>query len=93
MFKKNARRTGAGIMSLALLLGTVGYLPTTKAAAASGVIINEVCPKNTSYAAPDGGIIYIDKTLTVFIYFYFKLISRQAYYTFYICNIFTEKSC
>lgn len=56
MFKKNARRTGAGIMSLALLLGTVGYLPTTKAAAASGVTINEVCPKNTSYAAPDGGM-------------------------------------
>ena len=56
MLIKNARRTGAGIMSLALLLGTAGYLPATKAAAASGVTINEVCPKNTTYAAPDGGL-------------------------------------
>ena len=56
MLKKNARRTGAGIMSLALLLGTAGYFPETKAAAASGVTINEVCPKNTAYAAPDGNM-------------------------------------
>ena len=43
-------------MSLALLLGTAGYLPAMKVSAASGVTINEVCPKNTSYAAPDGGM-------------------------------------
>ncbi|WP_303805546.1 lamin tail domain-containing protein, partial [Ruminococcus flavefaciens] len=55
MFKKSAMRTGAGIMSLAMLLGTAGLMPASQAAAAGTVTINEVCPKNGSYAAPDGG--------------------------------------
>ncbi|MGN0615698.1 CotH kinase family protein [Ruminococcus flavefaciens] len=55
MFKKSAMRTGAGIMSLAMLLGTAGLIPASQAAAAGTVTINEVCPKNGSYAAPDGG--------------------------------------
>ena len=54
MFKRTATRTCAGIMSLAMLLGTAGLFPASKAAAASGVTINEVCPKNTTYQAPDG---------------------------------------
>ncbi|SEH84725.1 Lamin Tail Domain [Ruminococcus flavefaciens] len=54
MSKKSAKRTCAGIMSLAMLLGTAGLYPAPKAAAATGVTINEVCPKNTTYAAPDG---------------------------------------
>ena len=55
MFRRSAKRTGAGIMSLALLLGTAGIIPMPSAKAAAGVTINEVCPKNTTYAAPDGG--------------------------------------
>ena len=54
MSKKSAKRTCAGIMSLTMLLGTAGLMPATTASAASGVTINEVCPKNTTYAAPDG---------------------------------------
>ena len=54
MSKKSAKRTCAGIMSLAMLLGTAGLFPAPKASAASGVTINEVCPKNSTYAAPDG---------------------------------------
>ena len=56
MFKKSATRTGAGIMSLAMLMGTAGLFPASQAAAAGTVTINEVCPKNTTYAAPDGGM-------------------------------------
>lgn len=56
MFKKSAMRTGAGIMSLAMLMGTAGLFPASQAVAASTVTINEVCPKNTTYAAPDGGM-------------------------------------
>lgn len=56
MFKKSARRTGAGIMSLAMLLGSAGLFPAQQAAAAGSVTINEVCPKNSTYAAPDGGM-------------------------------------
>ncbi|WP_296694287.1 CotH kinase family protein [Ruminococcus sp.] len=56
MLKKSAKRTCAGIMSLAMLLGTAGLFPTAKVSAASGVTINEVCPKNSTYAAPDGGM-------------------------------------
>ena len=54
MFKRTATRTCAGIMSLAMLLGTAGLFPASKAAAASAVTINEVCAKNTTYQAPDG---------------------------------------
>ena len=55
MFKKSARRTASGIVSLAMLLGTAGLFPVTQAYAASPVTINEVCPKNSTYTAPDGG--------------------------------------
>ncbi len=56
MIKRTAKRTGAGIMSLALILGSAGFLPAPKAAAAGAVTINEVCPKNSTYTAPDGGL-------------------------------------
>ncbi|PWJ10235.1 CotH kinase family protein [Ruminococcus flavefaciens] len=56
MIKRTAKRTAAGIMSLALLLGAAGMLPAPKAAAAGAVTINEVCPKNSTYPAPDGGL-------------------------------------
>ena len=56
MFKKSARRTASGIVSLAMLLGTAGLFPVSQAYAASSVTINEVCPKNTTFAAPDGGM-------------------------------------
>ncbi len=56
MFKKSARRTASGIVSLAMLLGTAGLFPVSQAYAASSVTINEVCPKNTAFAAPDGGM-------------------------------------
>ena len=54
MFKKTAKRTCAGIMSLAFILGTLGSVPVLGTNAASAVTINEVCPKNTTYASPDG---------------------------------------
>ncbi|HNZ99176.1 CotH kinase family protein [Ruminococcus sp.] len=56
MIRRTAKRTGAGIMSLALLLGAAGMMPAPKAAAAGSVTINEVCPKNSTYPAPDGGL-------------------------------------
>ena len=56
MIKRTAKRTGAGILSLALILGSAGFLPAPKAAAAGAVTINEVCPKNSTYPAPDGGL-------------------------------------
>ena len=54
MFKKTAKRTCAGVMSLAFILGTLGSVPVLGTNAASSVTINEVCPKNTTYASPDG---------------------------------------
>ena len=42
MFKKSAMRTGAGIMSLAMLMGTAGLFPASQAVAASTVTSNEV---------------------------------------------------
>jgi len=55
MLKKTAKRTCAGIMSLAFILGTVNSAPAAFISrAASSVTINEVCPKNTTYASPDG---------------------------------------
>ena len=56
MFKKSARRTASGIVSLAMLLGTAGLFPVSQAYAASSVTINEVCPKNTTLAAPDDSL-------------------------------------
>ncbi|HRR75420.1 MAG TPA: CotH kinase family protein [Ruminococcus sp.] len=55
--KRFYRRTAAGIMSLALALTSAGFnaAPTAEAAA-QGVTINEVCPKNTIYPGPDGGL-------------------------------------
>ena len=54
MIKKTAKRTCAGIMSLAFILGTVNSAPALISRAASSVTINEVCPKNTTYRAADG---------------------------------------
>lgn len=54
MIKKTAKRTCAGIMSLAFILGTVNTVPALVTRAESSVTINEVCPKNTTYASPDG---------------------------------------
>ena len=55
--KRFYRRTAAGIMSLALTLASSGFTaaPSVKAAS-QGISINEVCPKNTTYPAPDGGL-------------------------------------
>ena len=50
--KKSIRKTTAGILCLAMLTGTVGIAPVS---AAGSIVINEVCTKNTTYAAPDGG--------------------------------------
>ena len=55
MLNKSARRTVSGIMSLAMILGTAGAFPAAQVSAASSVTINEVCPKNSTYTAPDGG--------------------------------------
>ena len=54
MFRKSAKRTAAGIMSLAMILGAAGMFPAKNAAAAGAVTINEVCPKNTTYALQNG---------------------------------------
>ncbi|MBR4627326.1 MAG: CotH kinase family protein [Ruminococcus sp.] len=52
----NLKKAAAGIMSLALIIGTSGYMPSpARANAASGsVTINEVCAKNTSYNIKGG---------------------------------------
>ncbi len=48
------RKAAAGVLCLGLLCQNAGILPAA-AAKATGVTINEVCSKNTTYAAPDGG--------------------------------------
>ena len=50
--KNSIRKTAAGILCLAMLAGNAGILPVS---AAGNVVINEVCTKNTTFAAPDGG--------------------------------------
>ena len=52
----NLKKAAAGVMSLALVIGTSGYLPSpVKANAASGsVTINEVCAKNTKQTVSGG---------------------------------------
>ena len=50
--KKAIRKTAAGVLCFAMLAGGAGSIP---ASAAGNVVINEVCTKNTTYAAPDGG--------------------------------------
>ena len=54
MLKKTAKRTCAGIMSLAFVLGTFNSVPAIITRAAADVTINEVCPKNSTFASPDG---------------------------------------
>lgn len=56
MNKKHALRTAAGIMSLALIMNSMGITKGSEvhAAAKSNVTINEICPKNSIYTAPDG---------------------------------------
>jgi hypothetical protein len=46
------RKAAAGVLCLGLLCQNAGILPAS-AAKATGVTINEVCSKNTTYAAPD----------------------------------------
>ena len=46
-------KAAAGVLCLGLLCQNAGLLPVT-AAKATGVVINEVCSKNTTFAAPDG---------------------------------------
>ena len=48
------RKAAAGVLCLGLLCQNAGILPAS-AAKATGVTINEVCSKNTTYPAPDGG--------------------------------------
>lgn len=57
MNSKFYKRTTAGIMSLALLLGTGVLSPDIKKVSAAGgsVTINEICAKNSQKAASDGG--------------------------------------
>lgn len=51
------RRSAAGIMGLALTLANAGFTAIPGAAAAGeGISINEVCPKNSTFPAPDGGL-------------------------------------
>ena len=50
--KLRSKRTAAGILSLAMLLGCAGAMPAS--AAQGGVTINEACSKNTVFAAADG---------------------------------------
>lgn len=50
--KRFFRKTAAGILCLTVLAGAVPAVPVS---AAGSVTINEVCTKNTTYAAPDGG--------------------------------------
>ena len=54
MLKKTAKRTCAGIMSLAFILGTANSVPVLISRAESSVTINEVCPKNSTFASSDG---------------------------------------
>lgn len=51
--KKNVRKTISGLLCLGMVISS---LPTVAASAADSVTINEVCPKNSTYAAPDGGM-------------------------------------
>lgn len=47
-------KTAAGIVSLAMLLSTSGLIPAPANAVSGGVVINEVCPKNSSYTIEGG---------------------------------------
>ena len=47
------RKAAAGVLCLGLLCQNAGILPAS-AAKATGVVINEVCSKNTTCPAPDG---------------------------------------
>lgn len=53
MKKHFLNRTAAGILCLGLLMQTSAYLPAT-AADKTSVTVNEICTKNTEYAASDG---------------------------------------
>ena len=52
--KKFGRKTVAGVLCFAMLTSTL-TAPAQSAFAAGGVVINEVCTKNTTYQASDGG--------------------------------------
>lgn len=54
MRRSLARKTAAGILCLGMLAGCLPGIP--QANAAGGLSINEVCSKNTTMPAPDGGL-------------------------------------
>ena len=53
MKMRSARKTAAGVLCLGILAGCLSAMP---ASAAGGLSINEVCAKNTTMPAPDGGL-------------------------------------
>lgn len=55
MNRKYAKRTAAGLMSFAMVMASAS-MSALPSSAESGVSINEVCPKNTTFSAPDGGL-------------------------------------
>lgn len=56
MDRRKSTRSAAGIMCLALTLSSAGIIPKASNAASGSVSINEICAKNSVYAAPDGGM-------------------------------------
>ena len=50
------RKTALSVCCIASLLGTMASFPLSSANAAEqgSIVINEVCAKNTEFAAPDG---------------------------------------
>ncbi len=52
--KQKIQRVSAACLSIMLAAGTMTVMPQMSAAAAGNVVINEVCTKNTTLAAPDG---------------------------------------
>ena len=54
MIQKKCRRAAAAGLSAVLAAGALSAMPSFTVLAASNVVINEVCTKNTTVAAPDG---------------------------------------
>lgn len=54
MIKNLFKRASAGVLCLSVVLSAAGLSPASADAAVNGVTINEICAKNTTFAAPDG---------------------------------------
>ena len=54
MIQKAGRRAAAACTSMILAAGTLAAMPSYSVLAAGNIVINEVCTKNTTVAAPDG---------------------------------------